>query len=301
MTLENYKSMYEKMGMSDEMDKKIKDCILNQKKIRKYQNKKIYHTGASIVAAIAIVVLALQVDSVSAAVQKIVSCFNYSFTVEDKKGNREQIKMSGEYLSLSKKAPKKECYMDSMEIASSKIGIDLLNTENASAFEDCITYTPYLSKNGELCGVMLIDELYALGDLQNVKMNLKKSKNSVDFIKYTAGEKYQTPVLAQITIQTNKKETEGYNNNELGYLKEKQNLDLTATNSDVSNVELYEIKNLGVKAVLYSIKTDGPEIWNTKKGEINCVNAVFVYKGAEYIYVGGMSNDTMKEFLDSLS
>ena len=40
MTLENYKSMYEKMEMSDEMDKKIKDCILNQKKIRKYQNKK---------------------------------------------------------------------------------------------------------------------------------------------------------------------------------------------------------------------------------------------------------------------
>ena len=77
-----------------------------------------------------------------------------------------------------------------------------------------------------------------------------------------------------------------------------QALDETAEN--LVNVDT-KIKNLGVKAVLYSIKTDGPEIWNTKKGEINCVNAVFVYKGAEYIYVGGMSNDTMKEFLDSLS
>lgn len=78
------------------------------------------------------------------------------------------------------------------------------------------------------------------------------------------------------------------------------NINLSDSTLDVYDAEIYELKNLGVKAVLYTVDTDGPINWGIESGSISCTNAVFVYKGVEYVYMGGVSHDTMKQLLDTL-
>ena len=83
-------------------------------------------------------------------------------------------------------------------------------------------------------------------------------------------------------------------------MSKSQKIDLTSSDAGVLEPEVYEMKDLGVKAVLYSIETDGPVSWNITEGTVKCSVAVFVYEGVEYVYMGGMNHDTMKAFLDTL-
>lgn len=82
--------------------------------------------------------------------------------------------------------------------------------------------------------------------------------------------------------------------------KTKIKIDLTAPDAGVFEPEIYEMKNVGVKAVIYSVETDGPVSWNITGGTVKCSVAVFVHEGIEYVYMGGMNHDTMKQFLDML-
>lgn len=297
MEKRDYQTMYEKMKMSDDMDQKIKAAVKHTKTPKR---TKRFRAELGAVAAIALIVCVSQTDVVKAAVDKIVHYFSYSFTVEHKDGTTEKVQMKEEYLTLSKDAPKENLDMNSISQVNDAIGIDLLDTKEAYQYEGCIEYSPKISEDGELYGIMVSDKLYAIGDLKDVKLYPKEEEDELDFLSYSAGENYQTPIMTQISLRTDKNTTKEYKDNELGFVSTHMNINLTNDTSDMYDAEVYELKNLGVKAVLYTVETDGPINWGIESGSIPCTNAVFVYKGVEYVYMGGVSHDTMKQFLNTL-
>lgn len=296
----NYQTMYEKMKMSDEMDKNIKKAIRNTPIQKRITRKNRYRAGFGAVAVLALIVCASQTDVVRAAVDKIVHYFTYSFTVEQEDGTTEKVQMKEEYLTLSKDAPKEDLNMNSISEVNDAIGINLLDTKEAYQYEGCIEYSPKVSKDGELYGIMVSDKLYAVGDLKDVTLYPKEEENGLDFLSYSEGKNYQTPIMVQMSLRTDENVTKEYKDNELGFVSTRMNIDLSDSTLDVYDAEIYELKNLGVKAVLYTVDTDGPINWGIESGSISCTNAVFVYKGVEYVYMGGVSHDTMKQLLDTL-
>lgn len=297
MERKDYHTMYKKMEMSDDMDQKIKAAVKHAKTPKRANR---FRAGFGAVASIALIVCVSRTDVVKAAVDKIVHYFTYSFTVEQKDGTTEKVQMKEEYLTLSKDAPKENLDMNRISEVKDAIGIDLLDTKEAYQYEDCIEYSPKVSEDGELYGIMVSDKLYAIGDLKDVKLYPKEEEDGLDFLSYSAGKDYQTPIMAQISLRTDENTTKEYDDNELGFVSTRMNIDLSNDTSDQYDAEVYELKNLGVKAVLYTVETDGPINWGIESGSIPCTNAVFVYKGVEYVYMGGVSHDTMKQFLNTL-
>lgn len=300
MELKHYQNMYDKMDMPTDMDERLQKAILGKMDERKNGNKKRYHAGIAVAAAFAVMVFVTQFDTVAAAAERVIEYFRYSFVVEDKEGNAVKVDMEGNYLTLSSNASKDESYMDSITMAGKELGVKLLDTSESYQYDECVKYTPYLTEDNELYGVMLSDKLYSVGDLQNVELHQREEEGGLDWMEYTAGAKYQTPISVQVTIRTDKDMTGEYDNNEIGYVSKCQNIDLTNPPAGISDSEIYDMSNLGVKAVLYSVQTDGPIAWNIEEGAITCTTAIFVYQGVEYVYMGGIDHDTMKSFLDTL-
>ncbi len=300
MDIQNYQNMYQKMEMPKDMDERLRERMaqeLNREKVKRSNN---YRPILAFAAAFAFIVCLAQFDPVVAAAKRFVNYIKYTFVVTDEDGNEVNVNMEGEFLTLSKDAPKDICYMDSMAQAGDTIGITILDTDQASMHEDCVEYTPYLTKKNEVYGVMLSDKLYVVGDLQDVTLHRKDEMNGVDWMEYTAGVNYDTPISAQVTIRTDKDMAGEYDNNEIGYVSESQKVDLTSDDAGRFEAEIYELKNINAKAVLYSVYTDGPVSWNITEGSVKCCVAVFVYEGVEYVYMGGVNHDTMKEFLETL-
>ncbi len=300
MNVQDYQNMYEKIEMPKEMDERIRERMINEMNGKKVTKGNNYRAGLAVAAAFAVMVCITQFDTVAAAAERVVEFFKYTFVMNDEDGNAVNVDMKGGFVTLSDNASKDVDYMDSVKEAGDAIGMKLLDTDVACMHEDCVQYTPYLTEDDEVYGVMLSDKLYAVGDLQDVTLHRREGEDGVDWMEYNPGSSYQTPVSAQITIRTDKDLAGDYDNNEIGYVSKSQKIDLTSSDASTFEPEVYEMKNLGVNAVLYSIETDGPVSWNITDGTVKCSVAVFVYEGVEYVYMGGMNHDTMKAFLDTL-
>lgn len=300
MDLNTLNNMYSKMEMPAEMDQRLQETIANRMNSTNKISRKSSRIGLAVAAAFAVMICITQFDSVSAAAEKVMEYFKYRFILTDKDGTEVNVDMKGNYVVLQDNASKKEKWFDSVTLAGNELGVHLLDCENAYAFDDCVEYTPYLTDNDELYGVMLSNKLYSVGDLQNITLYPKESKDGLDRMDYTAGDKYQTPISAQITIRTDKDMTGEYYNNEIGYVEKNHDIDLTKPVPGISDAEVYEIDSLGVKAVLYSVQTDGPIAWGIEDGSISCTTAIFVYQDVEYVYMGGIDHAAMKDFLNTL-
>lgn len=160
--------------------------------------------------------------------------------------------------------------------------------------------TDLRSEDGSLYGIVITDKLYSVGDLKNTKLYPKEEEDGLDFLEYTPGSEYRTPIMTQISIRTDKNLDAEYQDNELGFAGSAMDVDLSDSSLGASDAEVYSINKLGTHAVLFTVRTDGPMNWGIESGEIDCCNAVFVYKGVEYVYMGGVSHDTMKAFLNTL-
>ncbi|MBE5945177.1 MAG: hypothetical protein E7258_09730 [Lachnospiraceae bacterium] len=300
MNISNYQNMYNKIEIPAEMDKKIKESIAGRlESKRKISSRKFYRTGFAVAAAFAFIVCITNIDSVVAGAKNIIEYLKYTFVVDDKDGTTEEVNLVGEFMTISPDAPKEKCYMDSISYAKDELGIALLDTDEACLYEGGFEYTPYLTDDKDVYGLILSNKLYATGDLKDCTIHVKEDENGVDWMEYEAGDKYQTPISVEITVRTDKDMTGMYDNNEIGYVSENKKIDLSAT-GNTFDAEVYELENLGVKAVLYSVETDGPASWNVTSGSITCTTAVLVYQGVEYSYLGGVDRDTMKMFLDTL-
>lgn len=294
MKLEDYQKLYNKLEISEEMDERIRAGILEKetgkKKIKKNKRYLIQTACAATVAITAIVVL--NTPSIATASKHFIAKFTNSYILQTEKGKNTAIEMQGNYLRINANAKKKDCKMDSIMMAEKELGVTLLKSKDAYEEKNCILYHPSVSKSGELYKVELQDDFYVLGDIKDVETEVFSQTDTVNNIRFHEGKKFKSPIKVEITVRAD------YDKNvdDAVYAGDSENL------LDEDEVDLYEIKSLGVKAVMSTFETSG--IWfDYDYNSVNrkCVNAVFVYKGIEYRYVGAVSQDVFKEFLESLA
>ena len=301
MNINECKHMYEKMEISDELDVQIRNRIMNlgeNKPIKvKHQHTKMIVALTTI--AFVIGILGINNNTVSAAIEKVVQYFAETIWITNSNGDAEAIDMVQKYITLSNKAPKKMTKFDSMKSVSEKIGIKLLESPKAYSAGKCVNYTPCVDEKGKLLSVTIGDAIYCIGDLKNINLFPSANADEMDIMNYDPGEHFKTPVIVQINIKTDENLNENYRNNELSFVSERMNIDLTEETRKDTHAEVYTLKTLGTKVVLFDMETDGPASWDLTQ-PITTTNAVFVYEGIEYIYAGGVSHETMKEFLETL-
>lgn len=278
--------MYEKMETSPEMDERILQSLQKKKAGRKVTYMKV----ASVAAAFALLVGIYQIPSVNAAVNDFISSFTNKVKI-----NNETVEMTGEYKPIKTDACKENRKFDTLSDVEKELGMKLLKSEQAyEGDKHLIDYNPHISESGELYGAIIMDDFYAIGDLKNVKIKTFKEFSDVNSIKYDSGAKFKSPISTEITVRTlTGNEDNKSGDHELEYYGKDEDF-------GASGSEIYEIKNLGVKAVISVVEGSGtPNSWNTEDS-VDMIHAMFVYDGVEYKYYGVVSRDTMKTFLDGL-
>lgn len=324
MRSEEYRQVYDKITLSKEADERILEELLQEKEsaVMERGKRKKWLTGAAVaaVAVMAVVIGAARIPAMGSAAGDVISRFTNLIIItndsEDEVGDevsqaegREygyptsvyQYSDSGEYLHVNSDAPKKECRMASMSEVGQALGVGLLQSKDAHEAKDSILYTPYVSDSGALNGVILKNDFYALGDIRDAEFNVSgdlKTEDGYIYVSYREGENYQSPIMVEATIRTDDNEGVDEGNHELDY----GGRQVKADEGAIISSEVYEIENLGVTALLSIDDTPGPYTWSKLDGEEihRCADAYFVYQGVEYRYVGAVSLETMKEFLEGL-
>lgn len=260
-----YQSMYEKINTSEEMDERIQNAVM-QKKLYKKQ----YHFVGKAAVAVVVLTVILCMPTVQTIAMEMWETFSNYFVVDKGENENSVIEMEGGYLTISPKASKKACKMDSILQASNNIGISLLYSTEELKEKDGISYHPYVSKKGDLNGVTLINHFYADG-----------------------------PIALEIIIRSKNNAGVDYDNHELEYAGAKWSL---VEAESISDIHLYEIPQLGVNAIIYTTQSDGPALWEEKDIEAveSLTGVIFMYEGIEYKYLGAITQEEMKEFLNTL-
>lgn len=324
MRLEEYRQVYDKVSLPKEADERILQELQEEVSNSGMKQKRKGIRFAGVAAAVAVLVLAvgiMQFPAVASTTQNLVNSFTNYVIISNNSSQEDVEKMeklsedmeygyptsiyeysdSGEYLSVNPDAPKKECRMASMSEVGKALGVDLLQSKDAHESKDSILYTPYVSDSGALNGVILKNDFYALGDIRDAEFNVSgdlKTEDGYIYVSYREGENYHSPIMMEATIRTDDNEGVDDGNHELDY----GGRQVKADDGAIISTEVYEIENLGVTALLTVDDTPGPYTWNKLDGDEinNATDAYFVYLGVEYRYVGAVSTDTMKEFLEGL-
>lgn len=311
MRLEEYTQIYDKVSLPKEADERILQELMEEKRDhgRAWSRMGAYAVKIAAAAAVlAVTVGVLQLPAVASSTQNLVGRFTNLIGYETEQGDGKEAGAatskavyndSGEYQHVREDAPKKQCRMDSMAEVSEALGIDLLQSADAHEQKDSIQYTPYVSKSGALNGVTLRSDFYALGDICEPKIKISKRGNTIS---YREGKTYRSPIMMEHTIRTDDAEGVDKDNHELDYAGRSYILGKADQGAFLSK-ETYEIKNLGVTALLAMADTPGSYTWEKQDGDaINCcADAYFIYRGVEYHFTGAVSLDTMKEFLEGLN
>lgn len=300
MDMKSYNDMMGKLHSSEKMDGMVREKVMKTMEDKGMRENKRIKRSLAAAAVFAAVFCMSQIQPVKASVEQLVEYITYHITVQKEDGISEKIEMKEGFLAISENAPTENIFLDSVREAGDLSGVKLLDSPEAYSYKGCVEYNPKRSEDGALYGIVITDKLYAVGDLKNTKLYPKEEEDGLDFLEYTPGSEYRTPVMAQISIRTDKNLDAEYRDNELGFAGSVMDIDLTDSSLGVSDAEIYSINQLGIKAVLFTVQTDGPMNWGIESGGIDCCNAVFVYKGVEYVYMGGVSHDTMKAFLNTL-
>lgn len=288
-----------------EMPEYIKDQIRNQveeelnKEEKPLNNKSNRIKRMAVAAAVILALVGIsRISFVANAMDKLMQYITYRFTVTNEDGSKSTVEMKEESITLSETAPAEPCFFKDMKTAQDLLGVTLLESSSMYRYKDCIRYSPDYSEEGELGVVVLQDHFYSVGDLNNITLYPKPTEDSIDTMTYDAGAKYQTPITMQVNIWTGRDTNAEYAEDEMGYASKTVNVNMDDISSEA---EIYTIPQLNVDAVLYTVHTDGPIAWGIEEGSIKCTSAFFVYEGVEYIYMGGIEHDTMKEFLNTLN
>lgn len=285
MDIKEYKNMYNKIETSQDTDRRILNSVKQGKNIK----KRTYIKVAGMVAAFAMIVGIYQIPSVNAAVNNFISGFTSKFMV-----NNETVEMTGEYKKISPKASKQDKKFDTLADAEKELGIKLLKSKDAYEGEkNLIWYNPHMNGEGELYGAILQDDFYCVGDLKNVDVETFEDASEGNAIMFESGEKYKTPIAAEITVRSDKGSEGGAG--EVNYKGTQEKFD--------GKSQMYELKNIDTKAIITTIENSGmPAEWEDQVGDAgDMTEALVVFDGVEYHYYGAVSQETMKEFLDGLN
>ena len=293
----SYKSLYNKIQTSEEMDQRILQNLRKELGARRRisQRKLVFRFGAVMMLCFIMV----QGKPIYAAVEKAIQHFVNRLEFQNDGSDKVIVEMEGTYLKLNEKAKKEWCKMDSIGQISEMLGVDILESTQEYEASNSISYHPYVSKSGALNGVMLINYNYVMGDLKHIQLETYSEVDINSKLKCDFGEKYQSPIGMQITIRSDDNEGVDYNDHELEYAGTHWNL---REIEEISDIETVEIKNLEISVVLYTLYSPGPFDSFMENGhEIETLTvAKFMYEGIEYTYLGAVSKETMIEFLSTL-
>ena len=289
MNREELKTTYDAITLPQEADARI---LCGIQTAQKKHRRPILTRFAGMAAAAAVLVLTVvQVPSVSAAAREALQQFAVWIHLD-----AGDVQYEETYLTLDANAAPEACRLDSLSEAADLLGIPLLQAETAYESDHCINYLPYVSDSGELHGVILLNNFYAVGDLQDVEAETTQDTMTNNHITYRSGAVYGSPIAMQITVRSDRNPGANYKNHELEYAGRQE--DWSGTDA-----VLYEIGHLGVKAVLATVQTDGPVAWQNRDGNpvTGMTAALFVYRGVEYRFLGDVSPAAMQAFLNGLT
>ena len=279
---------------NERIQKIIKEHSAGQ---QKRVTKKQWKLAVSAICAVLLVGV-WQIPAVKVFSAKVLRYFTTNITFRDGDKN-ESLSWQDAYVSIPEKAPKKEKVFTTMQEAGKQTGMDFLKSKDEYHGKKAVKYYPYLSGNGTMNGFMVIDSYYATGDLTDILVDWQIEDDgtfTAGQSSYRAGKKFKSPIEMQVLVRSDKDEGVNLKDHELEYSG--TNLDYTDA-GESSDAEIYLLENLGVKAVLETVYTDGPAFWNKEK-ESAVSHAFFIYQGMEYQFMGDVSRDTMKEFLNTL-
>ena len=300
MDMKSYNDMMGKIHSSKEIDEMVRENVLKTIDTNRMKGNMIKKRLLATAAVLAVVICIGQIQPVKASVDRLVNYITYHITIQKEDGIKEKIEVKESFLTISENAPTSDMFLGSVSEAGDLSGIDLLDSTEAYSYKGCVEYAPKLTEDESIYGIVITDKLYAVGDLKNTKLYPKEEEDGLDFLEYTPGSEYRTPIMTQIAIRTDENLDAEYQDNELGYVGSALDVDFSDSSSGVSDAEVYYVDKLGINAVLFTVQTDGPINWHVESGTEDCCTALFVYKGVEYMYMGGVSHDTMKAFLNTL-
>lgn len=193
----------------------------------------------------------------------------------------------------------------SLSEAEEAFGLSFLKSDDPSAesIPSGLFYQPVMIFDEKMekhfAGMSFVNYAYAAGDIQNITLSQGPSPEVMDSISFTPGKEYASPIALQIRIITDKDLYEST------FPKE---TDLSGPKYGIleNQAETYHLSSLGTEAMIISTYAEaaygiGPEIWS-RKGEpfTHITSAVLTCQGIEYTYLGDVSTDTMKAFLNTL-
>lgn len=288
MNREELKTTYDAITLPQEADARILRGVQAAKKPKKNPITRF----AGVAAAAAVLLLAaVQIPSVSAAAKEALQQFAVWIHLDE-----GDIQYEEGYLTLNADAATEACRVDSLAEAADMLGISLLQPEFAYEPDNCIDYQPYVSENGILNGVILLNDFCTTGDLREVKAETTDDLTTNNSVTYRSGAVYRSPIAMQITVRSDREIGADYDNHELEYAGRQE--DWSGTDA-----VLYEIEHLGIKAIIATVRTDGPADWQNRDGNpvTDMTAALFVYEGVEYRFLGDVSPAAMQDFLDGLT
>jgi hypothetical protein len=249
--------------------------------------------GMCCAAVIAVGTVGWNIPSVNTFAQDVIR--SWGITINSDNVSSQQ---SGNYVTLNNKASHKAGKYDTIAQVEDMLGVDILeSTEAYTGAKNLITYYPSV-KNGELYSVGLECDIYSVGDLRNVKVDSSTDEDDegsmrVPSISFDFGEKYSSAVKAEIAVRGIREDgTEA---------TEFESDDFTLP--DGVSAITYTPKNIDAEVVIYTMPVDdisGMDDMRIVINEYPVTFAHFVYNNVSYIYMARISEDTMKEFLDTL-
>jgi hypothetical protein len=285
------KTAFDAISVSDEhMKRRVMEGIKDKRKTRRVPAGR-----AALVTCAAVLVVgifAYSTPSVVAFAQDVLK--SWGITVSTDNGT---VKQEGVYVNLNDTSKSRtEAKYDSMDEIEKLIGVDILESPEAyTGTAGLFLYDPGV-KEGKLFSATIMDDMYAIGDLKNVRVkNDVKDVSAGIESRYERGEKYNSPIKCEITVR-------GVRSDGVGATEyESDEFDLP----DGIESIMYTLQKINAKAVIFTLMADdSPGFDSDGPGEVlgeePITIAKFVYENVSYLYMGRVSIETMEIFLDTL-
>jgi hypothetical protein len=269
--------------------RRVREGVADRRRTRRVPARRAV---AAVCAALAVaVVVTLSIPGASTFAQDVLR--SWGFTIN---GGNASVEMGGAYVELRgagrNMTPANYSSIDEIE---EMLGVDILESPDAyTGAEGLYKYHPAV-KDGELYSASITNGVYAVGDLENLRVeNDTDDWSSLPTTRFDRGERYASAISCQIAVRGARAEDTEDTEYEQGPW-------------DMEDVEIttYRPAQIDSEAAIYTIlmdmKMDGMDSEDFGGGEEPATFAQFAYGGASYIYIGRVPVDEMKVFLDTLA
>lgn len=295
MKKENIRHMYDGMHMPvREKEEMYKEIIILGRKKRKSP------AAAALLCSAAVLMILMSFPSFRVFAEENIRNFSYFLFYGD-----SVFEARLEEKDISSPEAVSPAVYTSLSEAEEAFGLTFLKSDDPSAesIPSGLFYQPIMIFDEKIekhfAGMSFADYAYAAGDIMDLSVPADPSPAVMDSISFSPGKEYASPIALQIRIITDR---------DLYESTFPEGEDLSAPQYGIleNQAETYLLPALDTEAMIVSTYAEaaygiGSEVWS-RKGEpfTHITSAVLTCQGIEYTYLGDVSTDTMKEFLNTL-